>query len=136
MREGGREMKEGAFEESEVLRIGMPRGSVLIFTGGLVHGGGENNTDRIRKSVLTGYQLGWLRPENKFWAYKPLHEALVAGEFSDELATLLGHADREASEGWSGSRTSGHYNGRRGDQVDEDGEQRPYLVGSQGYEGS
>ncbi len=60
----------------------------------------------------------------------------MAGEFSDELATLLGHADREASEGWSGSRTSSHYNGRRGDQVDEDAEQRPYLVGSQGYEGS
>ena len=35
MREGGREMKEGAFDESEVLRIGMPRGSVLIFTGGV-----------------------------------------------------------------------------------------------------
>ena len=47
-----------------------------------MHGGGDNTTQAIRKSVLTGYQLGWLRPENKFHAYKPLHDALVNGQFS------------------------------------------------------
>ena len=71
-----------------------------------MHAGGENTTAAVRKSVLTGYQLGWLRPENKFHvrasttmlttnaratahcdvihlqAYKPLHEALVNGKFS------------------------------------------------------
>lgn len=108
IREGGRELKEGSYEDSDVLRVAMPRGSVyvphvrgasmhavgkrshvlslrmgrLIFTGGLIHAGGENVTQAIRKSVLTGYQLGWLRPENKFHAYKPLHDALINGLFS------------------------------------------------------
>lgn len=97
----------------------MPRGSVLIFVGGMVHAGGTNDTDVKRKSFLTGYQLGairgvfaqsdlvdfllvltfgvntgWLRPENKFFAYKPLHDAVIAGQFSDETAKLLGHGDR------------------------------------------
>ena len=31
----------------------------------MVHAGGTNTTDVKRKSFLTGYQLGWLRPENK-----------------------------------------------------------------------
>jgi|EP01046_Picozoa_sp_COSAG06_P023920 hypothetical protein len=48
----------------------------------------------------------------------------------------MGHADRQASEEWSGSRTMGHYNGRRGDQVDQDDATRPYYVGSRGYEAS
>ena len=68
IREGGREMGEETYDESQVLKVGMPRGSVLIFTGGMVHAGGQNTTDTKRKSVLTGYQLGWLRPENKFHA--------------------------------------------------------------------
>jgi ectoine hydroxylase-related dioxygenase (phytanoyl-CoA dioxygenase family) len=69
------------------------RTSRLIFTGGLIHAGGENTTQAIRKSVLTGYQLGWLRPENKFHAYKPLHDALINGLFSvrdsDRTATTF-----------------------------------------------
>ena len=37
-------------------------------------------------------QLGWLRPEIKFWAHRPMHDALAAGDvFSDEMAELLGH---------------------------------------------
>ena len=58
MREGGREMLEGTYNEEEVFRLSMPRGSVLIFVGGMVHAGGTNTTDVKRKSFLTGYQLG------------------------------------------------------------------------------
>ena len=43
----------------------MPKGSALIFTGSTLHGGGENQTGSARRSVLIGYQLGWLRPEHK-----------------------------------------------------------------------
>ena len=88
IREEGREHLENSYDESQVMKVGMPRGSVLIFTGGLVHGGGKNTTDVRWKSVLTDYQLGWLRPENTFHAYKPLHDALLAGQFGDEMAKL------------------------------------------------
>ena len=53
------------------------------------------------------------------------------------MAALFGHADRkQASEEseWSGGRSNGHHNGRRGDQVDSDDAQRPLLVGGKGYE--
>ena len=64
-REGGRELMEGTYDEADVLKVAMPRGSVLIFVGGMMHAGGTNTTTTKRKSFLTGYQLGWLRPENK-----------------------------------------------------------------------
>lgn len=141
IREHGREHLETSYEESQVMKVAMPRGSVLIFTGGLVHGGGTNTTDVKRKSVLTGYQLGWLRPENKFYAYKPLHDAMVAGQFSDEMAKLLGHAQRNLNDyGWTGYRHNGAYNGRRAGQaredqgMTEDSVPRPHLFGEKGYE--
>lgn len=44
-------------------------------------------------------QLGWLRPEIKFWAHRPMHDALAAGDvFSDEMAELLGHCASTALE--------------------------------------
>ena len=67
------------------MKIYMPRGSVLLFTGGLIHGSGVNSTDIGRKSLLSSFQLGWLRPEYKFWAHKDLHEALSDGKMSPEL---------------------------------------------------
>jgi ectoine hydroxylase-related dioxygenase (phytanoyl-CoA dioxygenase family) len=49
---------------------------VLLFAGGLMHGSGANSTRYGRKSLLSSFQLGWLRPEYKFWAHKELHQVL------------------------------------------------------------
>jgi ectoine hydroxylase-related dioxygenase (phytanoyl-CoA dioxygenase family) len=141
LRESGREMVETAYDESEVLQAKMPRGSVLLFTGGMVHAAGENTTSRARRCVLSGYQLGWLRTEQKFWAYKPLHEALSAGEFhNQELAELLGHYDERKIEDWvgtdwSGSRFESGYLSRTQDQAESDGDAL-YLAEQRGYEGN
>ena len=70
MRENGREMVDGNYCEEDILRCSMPRGSCLLFTGGMIHGSGENQTDAGRKSLLSSYLLGWLRPEYKFWAHR------------------------------------------------------------------
>ena len=140
MRESGKEMMDSTYTEDQVLRVTMPRGSVLIFTGGLVHGAGENRSDRGRKSILSGYQLGWLRPEIKFWAHRPMHDALAAGGvFSDEMAELLGHYDK-AKEGEDPTQWAGHYRedgylGRLYDQVNaETDNASALLVGARGYE--
>ena len=53
----------GSYDPADILRCAMPRGSELLFTGGLMDGSGENETDAGRKSLLSSYQLGWLRPE-------------------------------------------------------------------------
>ena len=82
-----------SYDPDDILKVKMPRGSVLLFTGGMIHGSGVNSTDVGRKSLLSSYQLGWLRPEYKFWAHKELHRALSDGLMSEEITELMGHYD-------------------------------------------
>ena len=53
------------------LHVTMPKGSALMFTGSTLHAGGANEADDPRRSVLIGYQLGWLRPEHKLAPRRP-----------------------------------------------------------------
>ena len=71
----------------------------------------------------------------RFFAFKPLHDALLAGQFSATTAALLGHADRSTEHaGWIGDRTHGHYNGRSMEMTQSDGYSEAYFVGGNGYE--
>ena len=105
-----------------------------------MHGSGENTTDAGRKSLLSSYQLGWLRPEYKFWAHRELHDALSNGEIEPELTELMGHYNNQTpgDPTWAGNRNEGMYNGRPVTSVEEALEgielTRPGLVGIQGYE--
>ena len=77
------------YKESErpelCLRAQMPKGSVLIITGGTLHSRGLNTArdpaspSSIRKSIITGYMVGFLRTENRFWGYRPLVEKVLKG---------------------------------------------------------
>ena len=40
----------------------MPRGSALLYTGNVLHGGGANRTDEIRIGLYCGLLLSWLQP--------------------------------------------------------------------------
>lgn len=50
-------------DESETVPATMPAGSVLIYLGGLWHGGGANTTDRPRPGLILEYVVSWLRPQ-------------------------------------------------------------------------
>ncbi|MBN2623943.1 MAG: phytanoyl-CoA dioxygenase family protein [Acidimicrobiales bacterium] len=50
-------------DESEAVPATMPAGSLLIYLGGLWHGGGANTTDRPRPGLLLEYVVSWLRPQ-------------------------------------------------------------------------
>src|SRR5690606_39170710 len=50
-------------DESEAVAAEMPGGSVLLYQGGLWHGGGANTTDRPRPGLLLEYVVSWLRPQ-------------------------------------------------------------------------
>ena len=72
----------------ETLNAEMPAGSVLIYLGGTIHGGGSNNSDRARTGMALQYSLGWLRQEeNQYLAHPPE----VAQQFSEELRRLIGY---------------------------------------------
>jgi ectoine hydroxylase-related dioxygenase (phytanoyl-CoA dioxygenase family) len=82
--------------EGEAVQALMPRGSVLLIDGALVHGGGGNQSSRSRTALLLGYSLGWLRPaENPQLAVPPAQ----AKQLSRRLQDLLGYK----SHGFLGS---------------------------------
>lgn len=67
----------------------MPAGSVLIYTGGVFHGGGANvsNGDRIGMNIT--YTLGWLRQEENQYLSCPPE---IARTLSPELQALIGYS--------------------------------------------
>lgn len=54
---------EALFDQAATVPAEMDAGSVLLFSGRVVHGGGANRTDGWRVGVHVLYALGWLRPE-------------------------------------------------------------------------
>ena len=75
-------------KKAELIHAEMPAGSVLIYTGNVIHGGGENTTDNDRTGLAIHYGLGWLRQEeNQFLACSPD----TARTLPDALQALLGY---------------------------------------------
>lgn len=73
-----------------------PPGSAICFLGSTVHGAGANLTDKVRRGVVIGYSLDWLKPYENLWlAYPPE----VARGFSPELAALAGYAQHRPNLG-------------------------------------
>lgn len=74
----------------------MEPGDALIFLGSTLHGAGANRTDQIRRAVVIGYALGWLKPyENAWLAYPPE----VARGFDPALAALVGYRQHRPNLG-------------------------------------
>jgi ectoine hydroxylase-related dioxygenase (phytanoyl-CoA dioxygenase family) len=67
----------------------MRSGSVLIYSGSVIHGGGENRTDADRIGINITYCLGWLRQEENQYLSCPPE---IARTLDPALQTLLGYA--------------------------------------------
>lgn len=71
-------------------------GSAICFLGSTVHGAGANRSDAVRRAVVIGYSLGWLKPYENLWlAYPPD----VAKAFSPQLAELAGYVQHRPNLG-------------------------------------
>jgi ectoine hydroxylase-related dioxygenase (phytanoyl-CoA dioxygenase family) len=66
----------------------MPRGSVVLYTGRTVHGGGENRSDGIRTGVNVDYVLGWLRQEENQYLSVPPE---VVRSLPERIQRLMGY---------------------------------------------
>lgn len=76
-------------DPSEVTQAVMTQGSVLVYTGSVVHGGGANVSQGDRVGLNITYALGWLRQEeNQYLACPPE----IARTLDPELQDLLGYA--------------------------------------------
>ena len=67
----------------------MARGSVLVYTGALYHGGGANRSDQVRAGVNLTYNLSWLRQEENQYLSVPIE---LARTFDEDLQRLMGYA--------------------------------------------
>lgn len=81
--EAGREAKPDEVQYAE-----MKAGSVLIYSGSVIHGGGANVADHDRMGLNITYALGWLRQEENQYLSCPPH---IAKEFDPALRDLLGY---------------------------------------------
>ncbi len=75
-------------EPHEVCQAVMPRGSVLLYTGSVIHGGGENRSSAPRVGMNITYCLGWLRTEENQYLSCPPD---VACTLDPALQELLGY---------------------------------------------
>jgi len=76
-------------EDHEIAYAEMAAGSVLIYSGSVIHSGGKNQSDADRMGLNITYCLGWLRQEENQYLSCPPE---IAKDFAPELQALLGYA--------------------------------------------
>lgn len=75
-------------EQEQICQAEMSAGSVLLYSGSVIHSGGENLTEQMRMGLNITYCLGWLRQEeNQYLSCPPEY----AKELSPSLQELLGY---------------------------------------------
>lgn len=77
------------FGESDTVPAEMEKGSALLYTGSLYHGGGANRSDAERVGINITYARGWLRQEENQYLTVP-HD--LARTLPDDLLKLIGYA--------------------------------------------
>ena len=75
--------------EDEIAYAEMKKGSVLIYTGSVLHGGGDNISEEVRSGIFIHYAPGWIRQqENQYLSCPPE----IAKELTPELRSLIGYS--------------------------------------------
>jgi ectoine hydroxylase-related dioxygenase (phytanoyl-CoA dioxygenase family) len=77
------------FSQADSVAAEMSRGSVLVYSGSVYHGGGANQTDGVRIGINITYCLGWLRQEENQYLSVPRE---VAATLPVEMLKLMGYA--------------------------------------------
>lgn len=75
-------------EPDEIISATMPKGSVLVWLGGTLHGAGANVSNDWRYGIILSYALGWLRQEENQYLDVP---PAVAAALSEEVRALIGY---------------------------------------------
>jgi ectoine hydroxylase-related dioxygenase (phytanoyl-CoA dioxygenase family) len=75
-------------DPSEIRYAEMRKGSVLVYSGGVFHGGGANSSQADRIGINITYTLGWLRQEENQYLSCPPE---VARDLPKELQDLIGY---------------------------------------------
>jgi ectoine hydroxylase-related dioxygenase (phytanoyl-CoA dioxygenase family) len=73
----------------EIVSAVMPAGSLLVYLGGTIHGGGANvSPSFVRTGLAFQYSLGWLRQEENQYLTNPPE---IACAYPERLQRLIGY---------------------------------------------
>ncbi len=72
-------------KSAEVCQAIMPRGSVLLYTGNVLHAGGANTTAEARVGLYLGYMASWLRPLENHLLTNRAEDVLALGDQAQHL---------------------------------------------------
>jgi ectoine hydroxylase-related dioxygenase (phytanoyl-CoA dioxygenase family) len=75
--------------DADAVPAEMPRGSVVVYTGSTVHGGGANRSDETRVGLNVDYTLGWPRQEENQYLSVPIE---VARTLPERVQRLMGYS--------------------------------------------
>jgi hypothetical protein len=102
----------------EIVAATAPAGSVILWLGGLLHGGGANRSDRVRRGLVMSYRLGWLAGAEKLLLSVPPE---VARGLPERLQQLIGYQLHRPNLGWVEGRDPLDWlHGRLGDLASAD----------------
>ncbi|MGB8860006.1 MAG: phytanoyl-CoA dioxygenase family protein [Ilumatobacteraceae bacterium] len=111
------------YDHADTVPAEMPRGSVVMYLGSTVHGGGANRTDHTRVGINVDYVLGWLRQEENQYLSYSLDEVRAMPE---RLQRLLGYEP--------GAYALGYLDGGRSPMTVLTGENDGLTGGNQGFQ--
>jgi ectoine hydroxylase-related dioxygenase (phytanoyl-CoA dioxygenase family) len=80
----------------DVMQAAMPKGSLLLYLGTTVHGGGANRSDAPRAGLINTYSLGWLRQEENQYLNVPYDVAMTHSKI---IQRLMGYAVHPSPDG-------------------------------------
>jgi ectoine hydroxylase-related dioxygenase (phytanoyl-CoA dioxygenase family) len=80
----------------EIEQAIMPSGSVLLYLGTTLHGGGANRSDAPRAGLINTYALGWLRQEENQYLNVPREVAMT---HSPVIQRLMGYCRHRSPGG-------------------------------------
>ncbi len=84
-------------EPDEMVQAEMAAGSVFLYSGSVLHSGGENRAAQSRLGLNLTYTLGWLRQEENQYLSCPPH---IAKGFEPDLQELLGYTQGNYALGY------------------------------------
>ncbi len=79
------------YSDDECLQAEMTRGgSVLLYSGKIVHSGAANRSEKVRRAINVNYCVGWVRQEENQFLSVPTE---VARTLDDDLLKLIGYQE-------------------------------------------
>lgn len=88
------------FDEDRIEQAVMPQGSLLLYLGATVHGGGMNRSDTPRAGLVNTYSLDWLRQEENQYLNVP---RVIAESHSKTIQRLMGYCNHPSKDGALGT---------------------------------